>query len=385
MTTPWFQSGRLDSAAIVANCPQPFSSASEVPAWTATPSETTAIPGAIIVDGRVFGLDASDTTSGHDGFYCCVSADGRRYKAGDIGRVISAETISLTTPPTLTSSIYGDAWVVPTAATGAWAGHGDDIAIATARGWVFVTPEPGRVIYVIDSEEFYHMTPADGWVVGLGTPSLGAVAADSLEWPWGVIVESRTLNAPTGLTGRKAYIIGTSPTGAWAGMAGYLAVGPDNGWSYIAPVSGGEVWCRAENRYVRYVSGAWTADAGYLPSMRRASKPASVSGGSYTISATAPTVGNTVDAGMTLSHAARAAGNVVRIRYQGEASVGGVVALFVDAAASADQWFSHAVGGGVCEFVVSVSDISSHQYSIRTAGITATKSSITLEELSVTS
>jgi hypothetical protein len=41
-------------------------------------------------------------------------------------------------------------WIVPAAATGAWAGHGGEIAIAEIGGWRFAAPRPGMIAWIAD-------------------------------------------------------------------------------------------------------------------------------------------------------------------------------------------------------------------------------------------
>lgn len=187
MTTPWFQSNRIDPAAIVANVPQPFASASDVPSWTATPSQTPGVtPGAILVAGTVFMLDPLDTTSWHDGVLVCVSADGKRYKSYEFG-TYAVESKTVSAPPILTASVYNKAWIVPAAATGAWAGHDGEIAIASGRGWVFLDAFPGIMVYVIDADNYFHVDAAGAWVSGSGSPTAGSVSLPALEWPLSLI------------------------------------------------------------------------------------------------------------------------------------------------------------------------------------------------------
>lgn len=400
----WFTSGRINPVAIVTNVAVPFASASDVPSWTATPPEAPgAIPQAILIAGRPYALDPDDTTSGHDGIWTAVSADGRRYKASDLPQLTVAESNTLAIPPIISSGNYGKAWIIPLAASGAWAGHGNDVAVSTGRGWLFVPPVAGMQLLVRSAGAFYHYSAAGAWTKGLGMPSAGTVDAESLFWPYGLIVESRTLNTPPTGSSRYAYIVGSSPTGAWAGYAGYVAIGPENGWTFLPPVVGAEIWCRAEARYVRYVSGIWSSDAGTLPGTRYAADPSalSLSGNSYVYAiGTAPTVVNTAASGLTISHAARTTGNMIRLRGRFSSAFLGVgsVALFVDGASTAAQWLpvagaSYWNGSAdtaktdlyVFEFVVLVGDAATHSYDIRFGSAIATPANrhLTLEETSV--
>ena len=396
MTTPWFQSNRIDPAAIVANVPQPFASASDVPSWTATPTQTPGVtPGAILVAGTVFMLDPLDTTSWHDGVLVCVSADGKRYKSYEFG-TYAVESKTVSAPPILTPSVYNKAWIVPAAATGAWAGHDGEIAIASGRGWVFLDAFPGIMVYVIDADNYFHVDAAGAWVSGSGSPTAGSVALPALEWPFGIIVESRATSTPPVAAGRKAYIVPASATGAWAGYAGYVAVGPTGGWEFIPPVAGAEIWCKDEGKYLRYTSGAWSSDAGAIPSLRMIADDAAltIAGNTYAWAlATAPTVANTASMGLALNHSARSAGNRLRIKGRAVFATTTVasVGLFIDGAATADQWLPLSGGPGTgataynFEFFVTASDTVQHSYEIRAGGNIATPSRrfMTIEEMSV--
>ncbi len=70
-------------------------------------------------------------------------------------------------------------------------------------------------------------------------------------------VIDRTLNAPPGspATG-DVYIVGSSPTGAWAGNAGKVAA-YYAGWKFKAPEAGWTAWARNENHLLYYTGTAW--------------------------------------------------------------------------------------------------------------------------------
>lgn len=392
----WFIAGHLDPVAIISNTPAPFDTAAAVQAWTASPSEApAAIPGAILIAGRGFFYDAADTTSVHDGVWIAVSADGRRYRSADLPLVTSVVSATVTTPPTINSSVYGKGWIVPPAATGAWASQSGNIAIATGRGWVFTPPRLGLAVYIADVSLYAHFDEFGSWVQGLGTPSVGTVDPTALAWPFGVAVENRTTNAPPTGAFRRAYIVGPAPTGAWAGRTGQVAIGPSGGWSYITPPNGAEVYCSAEATRLRYSSGAWSSSAGSLSNIRFAADISSLTltGNSYSYAfATAPTAANTAASGLSLTHAARASGNLLQIRFTFATAVGaagtGAVGLFVDGAGTASQWLPiscSSTGVYTVEFLVTVTDALSHTYACRFGSvITApTKRQMTLEEMSV--
>ena len=71
------------------------------------------------------------------------------------------ETADLPTPPVSPSP--GQWWVVGAGATGAWAGQARAIAVWTAGGWLFATPQNGWRAWVMDRG---HMCRFDGtdWI-----------------------------------------------------------------------------------------------------------------------------------------------------------------------------------------------------------------------------
>jgi hypothetical protein len=61
-----------------------------------------------------------------------------------------AQSASIATPPV--SPLEGEAWLVPGGATGAWAGHADELVAWQANGWQFSDPAPGWLVYVVDAQ-----------------------------------------------------------------------------------------------------------------------------------------------------------------------------------------------------------------------------------------
>ena len=75
----------------------------------------------------------------------------------------------------------------------------------------------------------------------------------------------------------QCWIVGTAPTGAWAGQAGALASWTGGGWRFIAPFEGMSAWSVADKGLVRREGSVWRIAA------RQAAIPA-------------PTGGATIDA-----------------------------------------------------------------------------------------
>lgn len=55
----------------------------------------------------------------------------------------------------------------------------------------------------------------------------------------------------------QCWIVGTAPTGEWAGHAGALAGWTAAGWRFMAPVEGMAVWVRASGLLARRGTGDW--------------------------------------------------------------------------------------------------------------------------------
>lgn len=222
------------------------------------------VPPFIAYGNSLFWYDAADATTAHDGTSCLVSSDGKRFKiSADPGWVQSVLDKDTTAQPA--SPSIGDAYLIPAAATGvAWAGHDDDIGIFTARGWLFIGPNVGRSIYVEDEEGYYHYTAAGAWVAGMGGGALGAkevAPANLLHGQKYFVVENQTTATPPGtITAGAAYIIASSPTGAWAGYTGYVAVGnkAEDGWELVAPAEGLTAYDKDTNAAVIYQGSAWS-------------------------------------------------------------------------------------------------------------------------------
>lgn len=56
----------------------------------------------------------------------------------------------------------------------------------------------------------------------------------------------------------RSWIVGTSPTGAWAGHAGALASWTEAGWRFVAPVDGLWVWVSGAGLWAHVAGGGWS-------------------------------------------------------------------------------------------------------------------------------
>lgn len=64
---------------------------------------------------------------------------------------LAVESDSLGATPATVAGDVGKRWIVPTGATGAWAGQDGNIALCTAANlWRFITPREGFEAWVID-------------------------------------------------------------------------------------------------------------------------------------------------------------------------------------------------------------------------------------------
>lgn len=101
----------------------------------------------------------------------------------------------LSTPPS--SPEEGQAWIVGSSATGAWAGHDDDVAVAVTGGpgWLFFTPSEGWAFWILDPGASYRYlsgtwSPTGGGALtnpmtGLGDMIYGAADGEPLRVPAG--------------------------------------------------------------------------------------------------------------------------------------------------------------------------------------------------------
>lgn len=223
----------------------------------------TVIP-ALAFEDQIFFLDLLDSTSAHDGVSVLVSNDGYRYKLGGPINNFSILDNDLTAPPG--SPAFGDTYIVGAAGSGDWAGQDDKIALYTARGWVFQTPVVGEIRYIEDEDAFMHYSAGGAWVLGLGTASLpsNTVTPDMIlggRVTW--VVENQTTNAPPGAPSDGVqYIIGGSPTGAWAGHAAKLAIAKDGSWIITAPGTGYKAFDKSTGQTFVYNGSGWISDAG---------------------------------------------------------------------------------------------------------------------------
>jgi hypothetical protein len=78
---------------------------------------------------------------------------------------------------------------------------------------------------------------------------------DTLVQP--VVVDVAPATVPGAPITGQSWIVGSAPSGAWAGKAGHIASWTSGGWRFCAPREGMIVWSLADTLLVRRTSSAW--------------------------------------------------------------------------------------------------------------------------------
>ena len=73
------------------------------------------------------------------------------------------QAVGTNTPPI--SPTEGQCWIVGAAATGAWAGHGGELACRSAGGWRFAVPQPGMAVWSAADALWAYRVDGD-WAIG---------------------------------------------------------------------------------------------------------------------------------------------------------------------------------------------------------------------------
>lgn len=367
--------------------------------------------------GTLYAYDEMDSTTAPSAV-CLVTSDACRYKSGVVEPPYSVLTYSTTAQPADVSVSDGDAFLLPIGATGAdWAGKAGQIAMRVGAKWHFAINPIGRRLYVEDEDTFYYRNDSGVWTAGNGanefaansipiTAIIGAKASFVLK------VENQTTNAPPASpVAPVAYIIGPSPTGAWAGLSGQLAVCLTDGvFTVINPDEGDEVWDKNLNNKYVFNGTAWVSSAGAWVAFKKTGIDAgsftytgAVIG--YTYSATTPPTINHdgYEDTATITHQAAKSGATLRFRYRAAFTTNGTnaaytIALFRANAAgiyesNAIDWrriYSAPTNGEIdCEFIIETTDAASHIYKIKTLSngssiiTAASRRRLTLEESSI--
>jgi hypothetical protein len=244
----------------------PLTSAEDGSDFTAVDPFTGSLPLYLIKDGTLYQLDAFDNTT-PPGATCIVTNDSKRYKSGGIDypwSVISRLNVQPEEPS------VGDRHLITAAATGDdWAGQDNKVGIYTAGGWRFAVVPIGRPLYVEAETAFYHRNAAGAWTAGFGSILLPANSVNlthilGANASYVVKVENQTTNAPpSSSVAPVAYIIGSSPTGAWSGHAGKLAIClVDGTFTIRTPVVGDVVYDKSQSNSYEFNGTAWVSQRG---------------------------------------------------------------------------------------------------------------------------
>lgn len=101
-------------------------------------------------------------------------------------------------------------------------------------------------------------------------------------------LKSRAVAAPPGSPAQgDRYLIAASPTGAWTGKAGSIAVYINTSWDFVTPWEGLFAWVADEATLIRYHSAAWgsySASGGILSSITALGPVLSISGTTLSVS-----------------------------------------------------------------------------------------------------
>ncbi|UVO52979.1 DUF2793 domain-containing protein [Sphingomonas sp. SUN039] len=76
-----------------------------------------------------------------------------------------------------------------------------------------------------------------------------------------VVAAVSPASVPTAPVPGQGWIVGLSPTGAWSGHAGALAVWTSGGWRFVAPFEGMVVWSAADAMPFRRTAAGWIGGA----------------------------------------------------------------------------------------------------------------------------
>jgi hypothetical protein len=123
--------------------------------------------------------------------------------------------------------------------------------------------------------------PAGSWVSGFGSQTFGANSVPlsaAINFGKRVIVENQTTNAPPASPSvGDAYIIGSSPTGAWAAHAAEIAIcEAGTTFTIYTPTNGWSAYNKARNTNLDFNGLAWVSSSGIFVETSRATYTANV-------------------------------------------------------------------------------------------------------------
>lgn len=362
---------------------------------------------AVIWQGRMWFRD-DDSVDDHDEITEIVLLDGGHYVTDDVRFPAYVLSRSVDTPPDPDDvdpedrPQYGQAWRVPDAANGDWAGHENEVAMWTARGWRYRPADIGDLHYIVDEAGYEHVNADEEWEDGIGAFALQPQSVRPnhlLIRAWSFENQTTTSPPSAGPAGEQ-YVVGPGATGAWSGHDGKIAWRPGTDGAFIitSPFVGEEGFDKSLNIKVRFSGTAWvSAEGAYVGrnSVKTTSGSTTLSpdASAYLYSASsAPTLSSRrVTDDVVLSYAAKKANNKLRFQYRAAMSsinTEFVVALFRDSEATAIDWVPLSPIAASIDalinvvFEIAASDAASHNYKIflfrnsnsdRIAGATLTR------------
>lgn len=212
-----------------------------------------------MASGVVFSYDPTDTTTPASNDVL-VTGDGKRYKSAEGSALQFASVISIETTPPVSPSLY-DAHIVGVSATGDYAGHDGDITAWTQRGWKFAIPFVGSVVLNEQTDTFLYHTTSGLWTDQTFGVADNSIRLEKSRHPMGMAVESILNTPPVSPAIEIYYIVGDTPTGAWAGQAKKVAYWDGSAWQFITAYEGAQVFDRGQALPLTYKSGAWAGVA----------------------------------------------------------------------------------------------------------------------------
>lgn len=224
----------------------------------------------LIQNGTLYAYDETDSTTAPSAV-CLVTNDACRYKSGVVEPPYSVLSRVSAQPADVDVS-DGDRLLLLSGVTGVdFAGKAGQIAVRKGAKWYFAISPIGRRLYVENEDGYYYRNAAGVWTAGNGSIALAANSVKitnvlGAKASFVIKVENQTTNAPPASpVAPVAYIIGPSPTGAWAVKAGQLAYClVDGSYTYIVPATGDEVYDKSIKTAIRFNGTAWTSSAGAI-------------------------------------------------------------------------------------------------------------------------
>lgn len=348
----------------------------------------------LLLFGRVFHYDPTDTTTAHDGTSCLVSSDGLRYKLA-LGTDVFAYAVidnAVSVPPV--SPTLGDSYLVAVGATGAWAGKSNYVAVKTNRGWEFLNFGIGRFIYVESIDSYYHKNAAGAWSTGFGnqTSLPNSITLSSvINFGTRILVENQTTTSPppSPVVG-TAYIIGPAATGGWAGHDGQIAICEIAGSFVIyTPTNGWEAYDKAQSASFTFKGSAWTATAGAILAQKytfdTVATISSNGSGGYAYSDTVAPAAWSGNTDLGVVNIAAPTGSKIEIQYQARFvfNLAGIftIGLMRDSETTALDWMefrANQVDERTFTFFVVTGDSLAHDYKIKIYSNTALTAAATV-------